>query len=36
MSCSQNRTYLTGEEKAWNPYRKGQILVFGTPEVQIH
>lgn len=29
-SCSQSRTFLTQEEKAWNPYREGQILVFGT------
>jgi len=30
MSCSQNRTYLTEQEKAWNPYKEGQILVFGA------
>jgi hypothetical protein len=29
-SCSQNRTYLTEQEKAWNPYIEGQVLVFGT------
>lgn len=27
-SCSQNRTYLTEEEKNWNPYKKGQVLIF--------
>jgi hypothetical protein len=30
FSCSQNRTYLTDLEKAWNPYKEGQVLVFGT------
>ena len=28
MSCSQNRTYLTQQEKAWNPYKGAQVLVF--------
>lgn len=32
MSCSQNRTYLTDQEKAWNPYKEGQILIFGTAD----
>lgn len=27
-SCFQNRTYLTDEEKSWNPYKIGQVLVF--------
>ncbi len=27
-SCSQNRTYLTEEEKSWNPYKEGQLLIF--------
>lgn len=27
-SCSQNRTYLTDEEKSWNPYKEGQALIF--------
>jgi hypothetical protein len=30
ISCSQDRTYLTEQEKAWNPYKGGQVLVFGT------
>jgi hypothetical protein len=30
LSCSQNRTFLTQEEKAWNPYEIGQKLIFGT------
>src|SRR5687768_6355019 len=34
-SCSQNRTYLTEQEKAWNPYKEGQILVFGTSDGQM-
>jgi hypothetical protein len=28
VSCSQSRTYLTEQEKGWNPYTKGQVLVF--------
>ena len=32
VSCSQNRTYLTEQEKEWNPYREGQILIFGTSD----
>jgi len=28
ISCFQNKTYLTDEEKNWNPYKKGQTLVF--------
>lgn len=28
ISCSQSRTYLTDQEKAWNPYKEGQVLVF--------
>ena len=28
ISCSQNRTYLTEQEKAWNTYKKGQALIF--------
>jgi hypothetical protein len=35
MSCSQNRTYLTDQEKAWNAYREGQVLVFGTTDGRI-
>ena len=26
--CSQNKTYLTDEEKRWNPYKEGQVLIF--------
>jgi len=32
ISCSQNRTYLTEQEKAWNPYKQRQVLVFGTTD----
>ncbi len=28
FSCSHNREYLTDEEKNWNPYNKGQMIVF--------
>jgi hypothetical protein len=28
MSCFQSKTYLTKEEKQWNPYKKGQMIVF--------
>lgn len=31
-SCNENRTYLTEEEKGWNPYEKGQTLVFESRE----
>ena len=31
-SCSQNRTYLDEEEKNWNPYKKGQVLIFESVE----
>lgn len=31
-SCSQNRTYLTEREIAWNPYKTGQVLIFRTVE----
>jgi hypothetical protein len=31
-SCSQNRTYLTKGQTAWNPYKTGQVLIFGTAE----
>jgi hypothetical protein len=27
-SGSQHRTYLTDEEKTWNPYEEGDLLVF--------
>ncbi len=27
--CSQNRTNLTDREKKWNPYKEGQLLIFG-------
>lgn len=30
ISCNENRTYLTKDEKNWNPYSKGQKLVFET------
>ena len=26
--CSKSRTYLTDEEKGWNPYKKGQTIIF--------
>lgn len=32
MACSQDRTYLTVDERAWNRYKEGQMLVFGTVE----
>lgn len=28
FSCSQNVTFLTDEEKEWNPYEDGDLLVF--------
>ena len=28
ISCAQNRSYLTKEEKSWNPYKKDQLLIF--------
>lgn len=31
-SCSQNRTYLTDKERNWNPYEKGQVLIFESSD----
>ena len=30
MGCSQQRSFLTEQERLWNPYKVGQRLVFGT------
>ena len=30
ISCNYNRTYLTEDEKSWNPYTKGQVIIFET------
>lgn len=30
VACTQNRTYLTDLDKAWNPYKQGQVLIFGS------
>jgi hypothetical protein len=28
ISCNQKTIYLSNEEKTWNPYKEGQILIF--------
>ena len=28
QSCAQNKELLTEDEKIWNPYKQGQILIF--------
>ena len=30
ISCNYNKTYLTDDEKSWNPYEKGQVIIFKT------
>jgi hypothetical protein len=34
-SSCQNRTYLTDQEKAWNPYKSGQHLLFWIADGRI-
>ena len=31
-SCTDNKTYLVNDEKGWNPYVKGQKIVFESRE----
>lgn len=32
ICCSQTKTYLTDEERSWNPYKTGQNLVFRSSD----
>lgn len=34
-SCIQKKTYLTEEEKKWNPYKKGQKIIFESNEAEL-
>jgi hypothetical protein len=33
--CTQGRTYLTEQDKVWNPYREGDVLIFRSKDGQI-